>query len=56
MLILVMVLWLITSVKIGRKDNPMDQWIISTGGHLGVIPSDKWIQCQQILDAVKKKI
>ncbi len=41
--------------KNGRKDNPMDQWIISTGGHLGVIPSDKWIQCQQILDAVRKK-
>lgn len=41
--------------KNGRKDNPIDEWIISTGGHIGAIPSSKWIQCQQILDDVRKK-
>ena len=41
--------------KNGKKDNPMDEWIISTGEHLGAIPSAKWIQCQQILDDVRKK-
>ncbi len=41
--------------KNGKKDNPMDEWIISTGEHLGAIPSSKWIQCQQILDEVRKK-
>lgn len=41
--------------KNGRTDNPIDEWIISTGGHLGVIESSKWIQCQQILDTIRKK-
>lgn len=41
--------------KNGKKENPIDQWIISTGEHLGAIPSAKWIQCQHILDTVRKK-
>ena len=41
--------------KNGKKDNPMDEWIISTGRHLGVISSTKWIQCQQILEYIRKK-
>lgn len=41
--------------KNGRTDNPIDEWIISTGSHLGVIPSSKWIECQKILDAVRNK-
>lgn len=41
--------------KNGKKDNPINEWIISTGAHIGVIPSTQWIQCQNILDDIRKK-
>lgn len=41
--------------KNGKVENPISDWIIATGGHFGAIKSTKWIQCQQILDDVRKK-
>ncbi|MGL5084283.1 MAG: recombinase family protein, partial [Clostridium sp.] len=39
--------------KNGKIDNPMSDWIISTGGHMGVISSTDWIKCQSILEEVR---
>lgn len=41
--------------KGGKKENPVDEWIIATGKHPGVIPSKEWIECQNILDEVRSK-
>ncbi|MGL5086030.1 MAG: recombinase family protein [Clostridium sp.] len=39
--------------KNGKVDNPMSDWIVSTGGHMGVISSTDWIKCQSILEEVR---
>ena len=41
--------------KGGKKENPIDEWIIATGKHPGVVPSSEWIECQNILDEIRKK-
>lgn len=41
--------------KGGKKENPIDEWIIATGKHIGVIDSITWIECQNILEEVRKK-
>lgn len=40
----------------GKKENPVDQWIVAVGGHEGVIPSDIWIKCQEIISSPELKI
>lgn len=40
----------------GKKPNPIDQWIVAVGKHKGVISSDVWLQCQNILQENKLKI
>ncbi|QAA33912.1 recombinase family protein [Clostridium manihotivorum] len=35
----------------GKKDNPICQWIVSSGLHPGIIPSNQWIKCQEIIKA-----
>lgn len=39
----------------GKKPNSIDQWIVSIGRHEGIIPSDMWIKCQDILRENKAK-
>lgn len=34
---------------------PMDEWIIAVGKHQGIIPGERWIQVQTMLDANKSK-
>ncbi|MCY6482823.1 recombinase family protein [Clostridium aestuarii] len=34
--------------KKGKKENPINEWIIAASQHKGVIPSDIWIKCQNI--------
>lgn len=41
--------------KGGKKENPVDEWIIATGKHPGIIPSTEWIECQNILHEVRSK-
>ena len=41
--------------KAGKKENPIDEWIIATGRHPGIIPSDQWINCQNILEEIKNR-
>lgn len=41
--------------KGGKKENPIDEWIIATGKHLGVIPGAEWVNCQNILEEIKSK-
>lgn len=36
--------------KGGKKDNPIEDWIIALGKHEGVINSEDWIRCQRILE------
>ncbi|WP_160673482.1 recombinase family protein [Clostridium sp. C8-1-8] len=35
----------------GKKDKPVKEWIVSSGLHPGIIPSNHWLQCQEILKA-----
>lgn len=41
-----------------RKDNgsfaPIEEWIISIGEHEGIVNSDTWIKCQDIVAEIKK--
>ena len=37
----------------GKKENPISQWIVAVGAHEGVIPSDVWIQCENISKSKK---
>lgn len=32
----------------GKKENPINEWIIAVGKHPGVISSDLWLECQNI--------
>ncbi|WP_017413933.1 recombinase family protein [Clostridium tunisiense] len=32
----------------GKKDKPINQWIVAVGTHKGIIPSKLWIKCQAI--------
>lgn len=41
--------------KGGKKENPIDEWIIATGRHPGIIPSTQWINCQNILEEIKNR-
>lgn len=41
--------------KGGKKENPIDEWIIATGKHPGVIPAAEWVNCQNILEEIKSK-
>ncbi|MBX9136640.1 MULTISPECIES: recombinase family protein [unclassified Clostridium] len=42
--------------KGGKKENPVDEWIIATGKHPGVISGVEWIKCQNILSEISSKI
>lgn len=41
--------------KGGKKENPIDEWIIATGKHPGVIQGTEWVNCQNILEEIKSK-
>lgn len=41
--------------KGGKKENPIDEWIIATGKHPGIIPGAEWVNCQNILEEIKSK-
>lgn len=41
--------------KGGKKENPIDEWIIATGKHLGIIKGSEWVNCQNILEEIKSK-
>lgn len=40
----------------GKKDNPINEWIVAIGKHKGVISSDIWIKCQDIIKYNKSKV
>ena len=33
----------------------INEWIISVGDHKGIITSDKWLKCQEIIETIKNK-
>ena len=35
--------------KGGKKENPIDEWIIATGKHPGIISGSEWVKCQKTL-------
>ena len=39
----------------GKKENPIDKWIVSVGKHEAVVSSDIWVKCHNILEESKKK-
>lgn len=39
----------------GKKEKPINEWIISVGKHEGLISSDTWLQCQNIIEENKAK-
>ncbi|MDO6353572.1 recombinase family protein [Caloramator sp. CAR-1] len=39
----------------GKKDKPINEWIIAVGEHEGIIPSDVWLKCQEIIKENKEK-
>jgi len=39
----------------GKKDNDIEQWIVATGKHDGIINSDVWLECQKIIEENKAK-
>lgn len=39
----------------GKKPNSMDQWIVAIGKHKGIITSDTWLKCENILKQNKAK-
>ena len=41
--------------KGGKKENPIDEWIIATGKHPGIISGSQWVNCQNILEEIKSK-
>ena len=41
--------------KGGKKENPIEEWIIATGKHTGIIPGAEWVNCQNILEDIKQK-
>lgn len=41
--------------KGGKKENPIDEWIIATGKHVGIIKGSEWVNCQNILEDIKSK-
>lgn len=41
--------------KGGKKENPMDEWIIATGKHPSIISGSNWVKCQNILEEIKSK-
>lgn len=40
----------------GKKDKPVSEWIISIGKHKGIISSDTWLKCQEIIEQNKAKV
>lgn len=41
--------------KGGKKEKQIDEWIIATGKHPGIIPGAEWVNCQNILEEIKSK-
>ena len=41
--------------KSGKKENPIDEWIVATGKHQGIIPGAEWVNCQKILEEISRK-
>lgn len=41
--------------KGGKKENDIDEWIIATGKHPGIISGAEWVNCQNILEEIKSK-
>ena len=41
--------------KGGKKENSIDEWIIATGKHPGIISGSEWVNCQNILEDIKQK-
>lgn len=41
--------------KGGKKENPIEEWIIATGKHPGIIPGTEWVECQNILSEISSK-
>ena len=41
--------------KGGKKENPIEEWIIATGKHPGIIPGAEWVECQNILSEISSK-
>lgn len=39
----------------GKKDKPIDEWVIAMGKHEGIISSDVWLECQKIIEENKAK-
>lgn len=39
----------------GKKDKPVNEWIISVGQHEGIVTSDVWLKCQEIINFNKEK-
>lgn len=37
------------------ESKPISEWIIAVGKHEGFIPSDQWIEVQELLDAIAEK-
>ena len=46
-----------TQQKPGKthRINPMDEWIVSVGGHEGIIPGETWIRVQDKLESNRSK-
>ena len=38
--------------KGGKKENSVDEWIIATGKHPGIISGAEWVNCQNILSEI----
>lgn len=41
--------------KNGKKEKPLDEWIVAIGKHEGIISSENWLKCQQITNENKLK-
>ena len=41
--------------KSGKKENPIDEWVVATGKHQGIIPGAEWVNCQKILEEISRK-
>ena len=41
--------------KSGKKENPIDEWVVATGKHQGIIPGAEWVNCQNILEEISRK-
>lgn len=40
----------------GKKERPIDQWIIAVALHQGIIPSSTWLKCQSITNQNTNKV